>query len=152
MKVEIEDYRGWTIFFDTDAEMFYSVSQDHDVDKKNRTYSAAKSAIDEYLKENQVFKPFKVQRIGYDGFVQHDVTIVGITKGGNYMGQNSEGRFQISKYDRERYVFPNAANDAVYAEAKKLTEEITALERSRNKVLEKLKIRTLKDYQNGREV
>ena len=52
MKTLIENYRGFEIFFDTDNENFYSVSDKYDRQETKKSYASAKKSIDDYIKYN----------------------------------------------------------------------------------------------------
>ena len=58
--VTIENYKGFEISFDTYNEKFtFSINDDN---FSKLSYSACKTKINSYLKENQNFKSFKVRR------------------------------------------------------------------------------------------
>ncbi len=40
MKIEIENYRGWDISFDTEKETFYAISSHFDTDKTKQSFAA----------------------------------------------------------------------------------------------------------------
>lgn len=92
-KIEIENYRGWTIYFDKETDRFYSVSQSDDVDKTSKTFTAAKKAIDDYLKDNQNFKPFEVMMFSKHRYADFERGII--------MGQRKDGRYIIKKEGKE---------------------------------------------------
>jgi hypothetical protein len=119
MKVEIEDYRDWTIYFDTIEERFYSVSQRDDTSKENRSYSAAKKAIDDYLRDNQEFKPFKAMHKSHLEIID----IVGIRKDGRYITERNGKKEQLSSYDEDRWIVWDDAYIPVVAEIRRLQNE-----------------------------
>lgn len=119
MKVEIEDYRDWTIYFDTIEERFYSVSQRDDTSKENRSYSAAKKAIDDYLKDNIEFKPFKAMHKGH----LEVIDIVGIRKDGRYITERNGKKEQLSSYDESRWIVWDDSYKPIVAEILRLQKE-----------------------------
>ena len=62
MRTLITEYRGWEIFFDTDKEEFYTVSNEYDKDNTKKYFASTKKFIDDYIKENNEFKPILVQK------------------------------------------------------------------------------------------
>lgn len=78
MKIVIENYRGWEIYFDTQKETFYAVLSEFDVDKTKQSFAAIKKSIDDYIKENVNFKPFKAIVGGWGGYTIKE--FVGIRK------------------------------------------------------------------------
>lgn len=119
MRIEIEDYRGWTIYFDTGRDKFYSLSQRDDTDKENKSFTAAKKAIDDYIKENTVFKPFKIQHgTGYSTSDYRIAEVIGIRKDGRFMiqVQGSPEPEQLSNYDEGSWFVYETVNDSVIQE------------------------------------
>ena len=57
MNIEITNYRGYAISFNTEKETFLSDIGNDGSEKKS--FAATKKAIDEYIKDNQVFVPSK---------------------------------------------------------------------------------------------
>jgi hypothetical protein len=56
MKVPIEIYNGFEIYFDTDQELFGCEAK---TDSKNsKSFTAVKTWIREFIKENSTFEPF----------------------------------------------------------------------------------------------
>ena len=102
MKVLIENYRGFDIYFNTTQEMFEAEAESYD--KGSKSFAAVKSGIDEYFKNNSEFKPFKAIRKA-DGQL---ITIIGIRKDGRFNYEDSKGnKKQLSEYDERDYVIYN---------------------------------------------
>jgi hypothetical protein len=99
MKVEIENYRGWDISFDTDKETFYAVSSEFDTDRSKQSYASIKKSIDDYIKANVEFKPFKVLLSRYGTRAIYNV--VGIRKDKQFIIKKGEKTEQLSKHDEE---------------------------------------------------
>lgn len=138
MRVLIETYRKWDIYFDTDEEGFYSHSDHYDREEKKRSYAAAKKSIDDYIKENAVFKPIMVQRLP-DGWNRDNgaiIKLIGIRKDKAFMFENSKGeKRQMSSWDEEKYFLVNPDNDVHFqkiieleAEKARISKEIKETE------------------------
>ena len=56
--IKIADYRGFEVFFDKDEDMFYLSSSRFDTETTKKSYSAVKTYIDNFIKDNLNFKPF----------------------------------------------------------------------------------------------
>ena len=132
MRVLIENYRGWEIYFDTGKEDFYTFSNEYDTQQTKKSYASAKKYIDDYIKENQNFKPIKVQKMRSFFNSGAVITLIGLRKDGIFMYEDVKGRKQqLSKYDEEDYFLVNPENDAIfqelellYKEEKELTDKI----------------------------
>ena len=128
MQVLIETYRGWEIYFDTDAESFYCHSERYDNEKKKQSFAATKKYIDDYIKENSNFKSFKIERLP-DGYGERYLTVVGVRKDGLLMVEDSKGeKKQLSKYDMKYYILRNPDNDPIYVAIKELEVKISELD------------------------
>lgn len=138
MRVLIETYRKWDIYFDTDEEGFYSHSDHYDREEKKRSYAAVKKFIDDYIKENAVFKPIMVQRLP-DGWMGNNgaiIKLIGIRKDKAFMFENSNGeKKQMSSWDEEKYFLVNPDNDVHFqkiieleAEKARISKEIKETE------------------------
>jgi len=124
MTILIENYRGWGISFDTQNEEFNCLSNEYDKSEKKKSFSSAKKYIDDYLKENQKFKPIKVQSLRTIYRDQKHITIIGIRKDGKFMVEDSKGKkSQLSTYDERDYFLPNEKNDALLVKINELTEK-----------------------------
>jgi len=151
-KIEIEDYRGWTIYFDKEEDRFYSVAQAYDVSKTNKTFTAAKKAIDDYLKDNQNFKVFDVVSWNHYGTAELiPARIVGIRKDGRYLikksGQNEAE--QLSTYDENNWILHKTSNLIPiqrYREAcLKKKQTITALDQEIDQLKALIDVKLLSD-------
>jgi len=102
MKVKIEDYRGFEVFFDTESEEFYTVSNRDDVEQKKRSFASCKKWIDDYLKDNETFRPFMVHLNTSDREpLMPPVWIKGIRKDGRFVLEDGN---QLSTYDESRTI------------------------------------------------
>lgn len=149
-KVEIDVYRGWTIFFDTDEEMFYCHSDQYDKDQTKKSFAACKTYIDEFIKDNTTFKSFMVEAAP-DAYCRKGETkfkIIGKRKDGKFIGENEQGvKVNISVYDYKNYMLSNKDNEAVHQELAAHDEKVRQIhdeqKQSRNLILAKFKIKTL---------
>jgi hypothetical protein len=124
MKVLIENYRGWEIFFDTENENFYTVSSEYDNEKTKKSYVSSKKYIDDYLKENQNFKPIKVQKMSSIFNSSEVITLIGLRKDGFFMYEDDKGiKKHLSKYSETDYFLVNSENDSIFKELDLLYEE-----------------------------
>lgn len=133
MKVLIENYRGWDIRFDTSDESFYSENAPEDKSVKKVSFASAKKYIDDYIKENQAFKPVRVvlEPGAYGG--NKSITLIGIRKDGLFVYEDSLGKkLTLSEYHEGRYIQENPHNDPIF-------ERIENLEKERGIISEKIK-------------
>ncbi len=149
MKVEIENYRGWSIQFDTEKESFYCHSEQYDSDENKKTYSATKKWIDDFIKENQTFKPVWIEKKpnGYGGYKK--IKLIGIRKDGRFVFEDPNGnKRQLSDYEEKDYILYNSENEKYKEEASKIDLELEALRLKRNDVLKNVSGVELVDYKN----
>lgn len=142
MRVLIENYRGWEIYFDTDKEEFYSISNEYDKQETKRSYASSKKYIDDYIKSNNVFKPIKVQKMPTMFSEGKVITLIGIRKDKAFMYEDEEGRKQqLSSYDERDYFIVDSRNDVHFKriaelaiERKRIDDEVKQIEKSVIKV------------------
>ena len=142
MRVLIENYRGWEIYFDTDKEEFYTVSNEYDKQETKRSYASSKKYIDDYIKSNNVFKPIKVQKMPTMFSEGKVITLIGIRKDKAFMYEDEEGRKQqLSSYDEIYYFIVDSRNDVYFKriaelaiERKRIDDEVKEIEKSVIKV------------------
>ncbi len=123
MKVKIEDYRGWEIFFHTDNEEFYTVSNEYDKDKSKKSYAATKKFIDDYIKDNLEFKPVFAQTDASIFSGGEIIKLVGIRKDGFFMCERNGKIEQLGKYYEKDYYLVNEENNAAMDVIKELRKE-----------------------------
>jgi hypothetical protein len=127
-KTLIETYRGWEIYFDTNSEDFYTTSNEYDKDAKKRSYASTKKFIDDYIKENNEFKPIKVQSMETSYKSSSVITLIGIRKDGAFIFQDEKGnKKQLSSYDESDFFLVNQNNEGYFNEIEKLENEIKSL-------------------------
>src|SRR5687768_11171772 len=105
--MKIETYRGYDIYFNTKDETFYSEISDTET-KVKKSYSSITKAIDDFIKENNAFKPFEVVKNPLESWHSPDeekLKIIGIRKDGRWV---YEGRkkvpTQLSDYNNKSWV------------------------------------------------
>ena len=148
MKVTLETYHNVDIYFDTDGEVFgCGIKTDS---KTSKSFTAIKTWIREYQKENDTFESFEViPNPKKNHYSQKQTTIVGMNKEGLfvYIDPITKKKNQISEWNAGNWCVKNDSLDVHLA-----TIAILELERDRisrkiedqkNQFLSKTK--TLKD-------
>ncbi len=147
MKKEIEIYRGWSISFDTEKETFYCYSEQWDKDENKKSFASTKKWIDDFIKENEVFKPIWVEGKLKHFSLKEKIKIIGIRKDGRFIYENAKGeKTQMSDFSEKDYILYDEENEKHKIEASKIDEQIEALRSQRIAVLEKIKGIELVDY------
>lgn len=124
MRILIENYRGWEIYFDTEKETFYTYSNQYDNQQTKKSYASTKKFIDDYIKENQSFKPIKVQKMKTMYNDAKFLTLIGLRKDGAFMYEDEKGeKAQLSKYDEKEFFVVNPKNDVYFIELERLYSE-----------------------------
>lgn len=139
-KIEIENYRGWDISFDTDNEEFFGYSNKYDQGKERKTLSSVRKYIDEFIKDNQHFVPVWVERIpvGWSGPTKK-IKLLGIRKDGKFVFENQKGeKEQLSTSDEKYYVVYNPENEKYWLKIKEIEEEETILKQQKKEVEAKI--------------
>ena len=151
----ITEYRGWEIFFDTDKEEFYTVSNEYDKDNTKKYFASTKKFIDDYIKENNEFKPILVQKqqsMHSDGEI---IKLIGIRKDGSFMYEDKNGKKQqLSKYNETDYFLINPENDEPFkkiAELEKRRDEIGSKIKEIKKTIIKVDVKQVKKNLLGEE-
>jgi hypothetical protein len=139
MKVEIEIYRGWSISFDTEKETFYCHSEQWDKDENKKSFASTRKWIDDFIKENEVFKPIWVE-IKPDTYnIDKRIKLIGIRKDGRFIYENEKGdKKQLSDYNEKDYILYNPENDKYREEANQVSVELEELRLKRNAILKKV--------------
>jgi len=115
MKILIETYRGAAIEFDNEREVFSCFLFDYG--KESKSFAAVKKAVDEYLKDNNEFKPFWIitRPESYKSGIK--IKITGIRKDNRFVGEFEDGKkAHISDYEeKEYYIYTPETHDPLYA-------------------------------------
>jgi hypothetical protein len=131
MNVKIEDYRGFEMSFNPDDEVFYCMSSSYDTETTKKSYAALKKWVDDYIKDNQIFRPITIMRLGL-GYDNEKVTLVGYRKDGRFVYKNDKDKLeQLSEYDENRWYMPNDLNTPII-------EKIIALEAEKQAIVDKI--------------
>ncbi len=126
MITKIEDYRGWEISFNTEKETFYTVSDSYDKQQEKRSYASIKKYIDEFIKDNNEFKPFWIEKADYRGIFK--VKVIGIRKDNRFIYEDKKGeKQQLSEYNEKDWYLVNENNVPIYDSIKIVKDKITAL-------------------------
>jgi hypothetical protein len=148
MRTLITEYRGWEIFFDTDKEEFYTVSNQHDKDNTKKTFASTKKFVDDYIKENNSFKPILVQKEPSMFNNGEIIKLIGIRKDGDFMYEDKDGKKQrLSSYNEKDYFLINPENDEAFkkiAELEKKRDEIGSEIKEIKKTIIKVDVRQVK--------
>lgn len=149
MKTEIDKYRGWEIYFDTSTEKFTAYSNLHDDEIAKGSYSTIKKGIDDFIKENETFRPIIVVPSpdnAYRG--QTKIKIIGIRKDNAFVYEDENGKkHQFSKYDEKSYILYNEKNDVVLAKFNELINESKRIREEANEYLKtNLIVKTVATY------
>lgn len=139
MKVEIEIYRGWSICFDTEKEAFYCHSEQYDKDENRKSYSSTKKWIDDFIKENETFRPVWIETKPTIYNSDKRIKLIGIRKDGRFIYEDEKGdKKQLSEYNEKDYILYNSENDKYREEAKLLDVELEKLRLKRSAILNKV--------------
>jgi hypothetical protein len=150
MKVTIENYRGFEILFDTNHERFQCIiTEDHT--KESKSYPAVKKFIDEYMKDNQSFKPFYIESIPGSYNDRGTLKIVGIRKDKRFITEDKNGnKGQVSEYDLDKSMLKKECNQSIIESIKFLESKFKDYQKKyiedKKHLIGKLDIVKLSDY------
>lgn len=147
MKVAIENYRGFEIEFDTEKEVFSAYSNQYDRQETKKSYSAALKHVDDFLKENQNFKPVWIEATPNNYSSNRKIKLIGIRKDGRfiYEGKNGE-KEQLSEYNEKGYILLDEANAPHWAEIASIQIEVDKLHAKLKEARSKVTGISLVDY------
>jgi len=156
--IHIEQYRGYDIMFNTNSEKFQS---DIDNGKDKNSLSSARKEIDDYMKNNQNFKPvkvfnsysFEINQYNYKAEVK---TIVSLRKDNAFQFSD---KTLLSNYDIEKsgnwflldetyYKDIMHILDNLRIERDKLMNEVKIIENKSISFVEKLKGQSVKEFRD----
>ena len=151
-KILIENYRGFDIEFDTRYEKFQCIITD-DLTKESLSFKSIKSFVDEYMKNNQTFKPFYVltNPESYRFNNVKRLKVIGVRKDGRLTAENEEGlKVQLGNYDISDFIIEKDKNEPLLLELNKHDADVKKqdeIDREKRKaIISKMDIVTLKDY------
>lgn len=149
MRTLIEEYRKFEIYFDTDKEVFYTVSDSWDKESSNKSFAAIKRWIDNFIKDNSEFKPFFVEKFNSIYEDGAKIRVVGIRKDGRFVYDNEGKNEQISEYDESKWCLINTDNEPIKEELKLLREEEKKIGQKIRQTEQKLIKVSLKDIKSN---
>lgn len=115
MKTPITTYRGWEISFDTEKETFYTVSDIYDRSETKSSYNSIKTFIDNFIKENNEFKPVYVESLPSGWRGKHTIKLIGIRKDNRFIYEDANGKKeQLSESSEKEYILINPDNEPIY--------------------------------------
>lgn len=96
-EIEIETYKGQTIFYDTDDDKFKCEISIEDKSKttKRQSLKDVRSMIDTFAKENLDFKPFKI--LIAEGYSNRDFAVYHVE------ALRLDGKFVVKREDRLKW-------------------------------------------------
>lgn len=151
-KILIENYRGFDIEFNTQYEKFQCIITD-DLTKESLSFKSIKSFVDEYMKNNQTFKPFYVvtNPESYRFNNVKRLKVIGIRKDGRLAAETPTGlKVQLGNYDISDFIIEKDKNQQFMVELNKhdsdVKKQAEANKVNRNAIISKMDIVTLKDY------
>lgn len=121
-KIDIETYRGFEITFDTDDGKFSAWADEYDTEFAKPSFKSVKKGIDDYIRKNNEFRPFKIQKINTYGnnvdTIQPPIRVIGIRKDNRFVVDVGGKKEQLSDHTVSQYVVYNPQNDKVIEELK----------------------------------
>lgn len=139
MEIKIEEYKGWQILFDTERETFLTQSDEYDRQADKKSYSAIKKFIDEFIKENNTFKPIWIDILPSSYATYQKVKLIGIRKDGRFIYENKKGeKKQLSEYNEKDYIVYDPENDKIRSEVKVIQDQIDKLREERKAIESKI--------------
>lgn len=134
MSIFIENYRGKDIFYSPVSEKFFA---DIDDGKEKNLIHLVRKEIDDYIKANMKFKPFKVFKVGSFSSIFDNPnikTVTGLRKDGAFQCEDGS---QISNYELgsgrynnecDWFLFDENENDYIIERISGIREDIKSLE------------------------
>jgi hypothetical protein len=139
MTVTIDNYRGWEISFNTESESFlaYSDRFDEEIIGKS-SFSSIKKYIDEFITNNQKFRPFHLQfnPLTYGINKGTTIKIIGQRKDGKFVYEQKGEKKILSSYDEKYYMLFDEENDKLI---KEYNQKLDELDKQRSELLKIIK-------------
>jgi hypothetical protein len=102
--------------------------------------------IDDFIKDNETFKPIWVESKP-NAYGEKRIKIIGIRKDGRFVYEDAKGeKKQLSDYNEKDYILYDEENQKHKIEAAKIDERIEALRVQKKLILENVKGIELTDY------
>lgn len=148
--IQIEEYRGFTIYFNKEEDKFICDHDAADVQGKKASYSAVKKFVDDFIKENDTFNPVLLQkreRWGGGALQDDRAKLIGVRKDGRFVAEDEKGdKFQIGRYEMDRWVIFNEDNIEIEKEAREIEFQIDSLRKKAEITRKRMKAITLEQY------
>lgn len=148
-KILITEYRGFEIYFNTIQEVFYCFSESFDTESTSKSFRSTKTWIDNFIKDNSEFRPFKVVATQKRYNHPDEITIVGIRKDGLFVYEAEGKKKVVGKYDENSFMLYNPDNDPIKEKIRQIDESIHKLMDEKREAESKLKIVTLSEIKNN---
>jgi hypothetical protein len=137
-RIFIENYRGWEISFSPADETFLAYSNDFDESNVKKSFSATKKYIDDFIKENNNFKPVWVEKLDHSWRKDKKIKLIGIRKDQRFVFEGEKGKMeQLSEYNEKDYFIFNPDNQKYYDEIASIEKEIEALQKKITNIQDK---------------
>jgi hypothetical protein len=137
-RIFIENYRGWDISFSPADETFLAYSNDFDESNIKKSFSATKKYIDDFIKENNNFKPVWVEKLDRSWRKDKKIKLIGIRKDQRFVFEGEKGKIeQLSEYSEKDYFIFNPDNQKYYDEIDAIEKEMDALQKKITHIQEK---------------
>lgn len=148
--IQIEEYRGFTIYFNKEEDKFICDHDAADVQGKKASYSAVKKFVDDFIKENDTFNPVLLQkreRWGGGALQDDRAKLIGVRKDGRFVAEDEKGdKFQIGRYEMDQWVIFNEDNIEIEKEAREIEFQIDSLRKKAEITRKRMKAITLEQY------
>lgn len=142
MKIDIEEYRGWNITFDTESDTFSAYSNTYDQEKIKPGIKNLRDYIDDFIKNNQDFKPIVVERRE----TGKKITLIGVRKDNAFtILEESGSKKQLSGWDEKYYHEINPENEPIKQEIAKLKLEAKVIEGKIDELTKSMKGRSVSE-------
>ncbi len=147
MKVDIEQYRGWDILFDTDKETFSCYSNQWDRSESKQSFAATKKFIDDFIKDNNTFKTVWAESKPGAYNSDRKIKIIGIRKDGRLIYEDVKGeKKQLSDYNEKDYILYDKENEKHRIKSNEIQIEIDNLNKQKKLVEAKITGMELSEY------
>ena len=142
----IENYRGFEVYLDSQKDCFISLN-----DIENKSFRGIKKIIDDYIKGNDTFKVFEVEKLPSSYSDNEKFKVVEIShKTRKFQIENNKGEKSfVSEYNERDYILVNENNEIVKKEYYKLRKQEKELNKKIAEVTGKFKKICLKDVKNN---
>lgn len=139
MSILIENYRGFDIIFEPSTERF-SFSLDCGNWKEKQSFSACKKNIDDFIKENERFEPFKI--INKNCSIKE---VVSIRKDGVFFCKNG---LRLDGFDEKYFYIYKQEFEEVILKIEELKNSINKLNKEIEIEQNKISGKTLEEYKS----